>query len=70
MMLIGMNPVGAMVAGFAAARWGAPLTITVGAVTCLVAALAFIAALPAFRVGACEATRNMAFGDGITFFFK
>jgi len=52
MMLIGMNPVGAMVAGFAAARWGAPLTITVGAATCLVAALAFIVALPAFRAGA------------------
>ncbi len=52
MMLIGMNPLGAMASGFAAARWGAPATITAGAIACLLAALIFLALLPSFRTAA------------------
>ncbi len=49
MMLIGMNPLGAMASGFAAAKWGAPLTIAAGAGLCLAAALTFVALLPSFH---------------------
>jgi len=49
MMLIGMNPLGAMVSGFAAAHWGAPTTIGLGAALCLFSAIAFLITLPDFR---------------------
>ncbi|MCU1327946.1 MAG: transporter, partial [Bryobacterales bacterium] len=52
MMLIGMNPLGAIAAGFAAHRWGAQITLTVGALACLVAAIAFALRLPHFRLAA------------------
>ena len=54
MMLIGMSPLGAMAAGFEADRWGAPMTIVIGAVVCLVSALVFVVRLPDFRVSARE----------------
>jgi MFS family permease len=50
MMLIGVNPVGALAAGYEAHRWGAPVTIALGAGVCLVAATWFAAELPKFRV--------------------
>jgi MFS family permease len=50
MMLIGVNPVGALAAGYEAQRWGAPVTIALGAGVCLVAATWFAAELPKFRV--------------------
>ncbi|HXJ38046.1 MAG TPA: MFS transporter [Bryobacteraceae bacterium] len=54
MMLIGMNPLGAMVSGFSAAHWGAPLTITAGAIACLLSAVRFLTILPKFRESARE----------------
>lgn len=41
MALIGMGPLGGLLAGFAAARIGAPKAIAAGSVVCLVAALVF-----------------------------
>ena len=52
MMLIGTTPLGAMAAGFEAAHIGAPVTIVLGAVVCLIAIVAFMLRLPAFREGA------------------
>ncbi len=52
MMLIGVNPVGALAAGYEADHWGAPLTIALGAGVCLVAAGWFAFRLPEFRTSA------------------
>jgi MFS family permease len=38
MMLIGISPLGAMAAGFAAEHIGAPFTLVIGALICLVSA--------------------------------
>jgi MFS family permease len=49
MMYIGVGPVGAMVAGFAADRFGARLTILAGATVCAAAGIAFALRLPVIR---------------------
>jgi len=48
-MFIGIGPIGAMVAGFAADRFGARWTILTGAAICLAASGAFALRLPAIR---------------------
>ena len=49
MMFMGMAPVGALAAGAAADRFGAPLTVTAGGVICLAGALVFRWKLPGLR---------------------
>jgi MFS family permease len=49
MMYIGIGPVGAMVAGFAAERFGARVTILAGAAICIAASLAFASLIPSIR---------------------
>ena len=64
MMLIGISPLGAMAAGFEASHFGAPLTLALGAATCLLAAAAFFFQLPAFRQSARELLSASAAGVG------
>ncbi len=52
MMLMGMAPIGALFGGALADRLGAPLTVAVGAVACVLAALWFGRQLPKIRVEA------------------
>ena len=54
MMLVGMSPLGAMAAGFEGSHFGAPATIVLGAMVCLVSVLIFAARLSAFTVEARE----------------
>jgi MFS family permease len=49
MMFMGMAPFGALFGGAMANRFGAPLTIEIGAVACVLGAAAFGKSLPAFR---------------------
>ena len=49
MMFMGLAPVGALLAGLAAARLGAPLTVALGGAGCTGAALLFAAHLPRLR---------------------
>ncbi|HWF07973.1 MAG TPA: MFS transporter [Bryobacteraceae bacterium] len=49
MMYIGVGPIGAAAAGFAADAFGAPITLVAGAVICLAASGVFAAELPAIR---------------------
>ena len=49
MMFIGMGPIGALVAGFAAARVGAPGTVGIGGLICLIGAFVFARRLPGLR---------------------
>jgi hypothetical protein len=49
MMFIGIGPIGAMVAGFAAESFGARLTVLIGAAICLAASAGFAFRLPAIR---------------------
>ncbi len=48
-MLMGMAPFGALVAGWTADRLGAPTTVAIGGVICVVAAAVFAARLPSIR---------------------
>ena len=52
MMFMGMAPVGSLFAGVVADRAGAPFTIIIGAIGCLVGAAIFGSRLPALRVQA------------------
>ena len=52
MMLMGMAPIGAFFGGALADRLGAPVTVAIGAVACVVAALWFGSQLPKIRVEA------------------
>jgi len=54
MVLIGISPLGAMTAGFEASHFGAPFTIALGAVVCLLAATVFFFRMQTFRQGARE----------------
>jgi len=54
MMLMGMAPIGALVAGFLADRIGAPATVAAGGVTCGIGAAAFAFYLPRVRQEARE----------------
>lgn len=51
MMYMGVGPLGAMLAGFAADQFGAPATLLAGAVICLVASGLFVLRLPRLREG-------------------
>jgi len=52
MMFMGMAPIGALGAGVAAARLGAPLTLAIGGLACILGAAVFGARLPVMRVEA------------------
>jgi MFS family permease len=52
MMFMGMAPVGALLAGVAAGRLGAPATVALGGLICLVASGVFALRLPQLRVRA------------------
>jgi MFS family permease len=49
MMLMGMAPFGSLLAGTLAEHLGAPATVALGGVACIVGALVFALCLPAFR---------------------
>jgi MFS family permease len=54
MMLMGMAPIGALVAGVMAEHIGAPATVAAGAITCGIGAAAFARTLPGIRQEARE----------------
>jgi MFS family permease len=54
MMFMGMAPIGALVAGVTAGRWGAPATVAGGGVVCIIAAAVFGFRWPGLRAGARE----------------
>ncbi|HTQ58156.1 MAG TPA: MFS transporter [Bryobacteraceae bacterium] len=57
MMFMGMAPLGAVLSGTAAARWGAPVTVAGGGIVCMAAAAIFWWRWPNLRV---EARRLIA----------
>jgi len=65
MMFMGMAPIGALLAGAVAERWGAPFTVGVGGVICILAAGIFWMRLPALRAPAREliVAQQLAGGD-------
>jgi MFS family permease len=65
MMFMGMAPFGALWAGTVAERIGAPATVAVGGVVCLIASGIFAARLPALRVEARQliVAQGLAGGD-------
>jgi MFS family permease len=64
MMFMGMAPFGALFAGALADRLGAPLTISIGAVACLLGAAVFWKRLPALRVEARQLIIAQSAGGG------
>ena len=54
MMFMGMAPIGALLAGVAAGRWGAPATVAGGGGVCIAAAAVFGLRWPNLRAGARE----------------
>jgi len=50
MVMMGMAPFGGLLAGLVADRLGAPLTVTIGGVICLTAAIVFSTQLPGIRI--------------------
>lgn len=52
MMFMGMAPFGALLAGAAAERWGAPATLAAGGATALAGSLAFASRIPRLRAEA------------------
>ena len=64
MMLMGMAPFGALVAGALADRIGAPVTVALGAITCVGGAILFGMRLPSFRVEARQLIRAQAAAAG------
>jgi MFS family permease len=52
MMILGMAPFGGLLAGLVADRLGAPMTVVIGGVVCLIAACIFWTQLPEIRVQA------------------
>jgi MFS family permease len=50
MMFMGMAPIGAFLGGALAHRVGAPITVAVGGVACILGAISFGRALPAMRI--------------------
>ena len=49
MMFVGMAPIGALLAGLVAAKLGAPWTVAIGGIACLVGGSLFARHLPAIR---------------------
>jgi len=64
MMFMGMAPFGAFFGGALADRIGAPVTVMIGGVACVGAALLFSLRLPAIRVGARELILAQAMAGG------
>jgi hypothetical protein len=52
MMFMGMAPLGAVVSGVTAARWGAPATVAGAGIVCMAAAAVFGWRLPNLRTAA------------------
>ncbi len=52
MMFMGMAPLGSLFAGAMADRLGAPVTLSIGGVVCMIAACVFLTRIPQFRIGA------------------
>lgn len=65
MMFMGMAPLGALMAGVLAQKWGAPLTIALGGGVCLIGAGVFALRLPRLRDEARQIiiSQQMAGGD-------
>jgi MFS family permease len=65
MMFMGMAPLGAVLSGITAARWGAPATIAGGGIVCILAAAIFGWRLPGLRAEARRliAAAQMAGGE-------
>jgi MFS family permease len=65
MMFMGMAPIGSLLSGAAADRFGAPWTVAGGGTICLVSAAVFWTVLPKIRVGARRliVAQQMAGGD-------
>jgi len=65
MMFMGMAPIGSLIAGAAAGRVGAPVTVACGGTVCLICASVFLAFLPRIRVDARRliVAQQMAAGD-------
>jgi MFS family permease len=65
MMFMGMAPIGSLLAGASAERFGAPDTVVVAGVVCMAAAAVFWTRLPRFRVHARRliVAQQMAGGD-------
>jgi MFS family permease len=61
-MFMGMAPFGAFLAGALADRIGAPVTVAIGGLSCMGAALVYEARLPAFR----RQTRQLVLAQGMT----
>jgi MFS family permease len=64
MMFMGMAPFGAFLGGALADRIGAPVTVMIGGVACVGAALLFSLRLPAIRLGARELILAQAMAGG------
>jgi len=64
MMFIGMGPIGALIGGAVAARIGAPWTVAIGGVTCLVGGAIFARRLPAMRGVARQLILAQGMGAG------
>jgi MFS family permease len=64
MMFMGMAPFGAFFGGALADRIGAPLTVMIGGIACIGAALLFSLRLPAIRLGARELILAQAMAGG------
>jgi MFS family permease len=64
MMFMGMAPFGAFFGGALADRIGAPVTVLIGGVACVGAALIFSLRLPAIRVGARKLVLAQAMAGG------
>jgi MFS family permease len=65
MMFMGMAPLGSLSAGVLADRLGAPHTLALGGVVCIMAAFVFLYRLPKFRIGARQlvVAQGLAGGD-------
>jgi Transmembrane secretion effector len=66
MMFMGMSPVGAILAGAAADRIGAPATVALGGVISIVAAIAFARHLPKIHAEARQLLDSAAMEAGET----
>jgi MFS family permease len=65
MMFMGMAPIGSLISGAIANRFGAPMTVAAGGALCLACACVFFAFLPRIRVDARRliVAQQMAAGD-------
>ena len=63
MMFMGMSPLGSILAGAAAERMGAPITVALGGVLAVGAAIAFARHLPKIRGEARQLLSAQGLGD-------